>query len=108
MKLSMNLLGITHRDIRLPNTLYNSSTNQFGLIDWDDSVKGLRNLPNADVAHLDPSSHAPEMFTPGGKHDHSVDLWSIGFLIKQNLAHADETLRSFMNEFMKSASCSHC
>ena len=103
MKVTLNSLGITHRDLRLPNILRNHTTNQLGLIDWDDSVKGLHNLPNADVAHLDPASHAPEMFVEGGTHDHTVDLWSIGFLIQKNLTHADESLRSLMNDFMKPA-----
>mmetsp|Transcript_28040 Transcript_28040/g.58714 ORF Transcript_28040/g.58714 Transcript_28040/m.58714 type:complete len:247 (-) Transcript_28040:309-1049(-) len=103
MKVALNSLGITHRDLRLSNILRNSATNQLGLIDWDDSVKGLHNLPNADVAHLDPASHAPEMFVEGGTHDHTVDLWSIGWLMQKNITHADESLRSLMNEFMKPA-----
>jgi len=103
MKRRLESLGITHRDIRLPNILSNSTTNQLGLIDWDDSVKGLHNLPNADVAHLDPKSHAPEMFGEGRTHDHTVDLWSIGYLIQKNSTLADEPLRLLMNEFVKPA-----
>lgn len=103
MKVTLNSLGITHRDLRLPNIVRNYTTKQLGLIDWDDSIKGLHNLPNADVAHLDSASHALEMFVEGGTHDHTVDLWSIGFLIRKNLSHADESLQSLMNDFMKPA-----
>jgi hypothetical protein len=42
------------------------------LIDWDDSVMGIQNLDNAEVAHLDVTSHATETFVPHGQHDSSV------------------------------------
>ena len=85
--------GITHRDIRLPNIVKDATDGKFKLIDWDDSVKGIQNLDNAEVAHLDESSHAPEMFVEGGRHDSSVDLWSIGHLIEEFDEHADKELR---------------
>lgn len=43
------------------------------------------------------------MFVEGGTHDHTVDLWSIGFLIQNNLSHADASLQLLMNDFMKPA-----
>lgn len=85
--------GITHRDIRLPNIVKYATDGKFKLIDWDDSVKGIQNLENAEVAHLDERSHAPEMFVEGGWHDSSVDLWSIGRLIEEFDEHADKELR---------------
>lgn len=103
MKVKLTSLGITHRDLRLPIILRNHNTNRLGLIDLDDSVKRLHNMLNADVAHLDIASHAPEMFMEGGTHDHTVDLRSIGFLIQHNLAHGDQTLRLLMNDVMKPA-----
>lgn len=48
---SLHKNGITHRDIRLPNILQDLDDN-YGLVDWDDSVVGLENLPNNEVAHL--------------------------------------------------------
>jgi serine/threonine protein kinase len=98
--------GVTHRDIRLANIVQSivsidAGVGEFGLIDWDDSVKGIVNLDNAEVAHLDKNSHAPEMFVEGGTHDCGVDLWSIGHLIQQNKEHADDTLVGLMEGLLK-------
>jgi Protein kinase domain len=92
--------GITHRDIRLPNIVRNSN-GSYGLIDWDESVHGLEDLPNENVIHLAQECHAPEMFLPGLTHTHTVDLWSVGYLIDKNLAHADDRLVSLKNELLK-------
>jgi hypothetical protein len=41
------------------------------------------------------------MFLPGLTHTHTVDLWSVGYLIDKNLAHADDRLVSLKNELLK-------
>ena len=95
----LHKLGITHRDIRLANIVKNGD-GSYGLIDWDDSVFGLQDLPNADVAHLKEEIHAPEMFVENGTHDQTVDLWSIGYLIGSSLDNADETLLQLQGKLM--------
>lgn len=100
----MHNLGITHRDIRLPNIVKNGD-GSYGLIDWDESVVGLDSLPNADVAHLVKETHAPEMGVEGGTHDHTVDLWSVGYLIHTNNAHGDEALAHLKDSLMMPEPC---
>lgn len=96
-------LGITHRDIRLPNIVENIDGN-YGLIDWDDSVRGLTNLPNSEDSHLAQNSHAPEMFVENGTHDRTVDLWSIGYLIHSSMEFTDAKLTTVRNGLMAEAS----
>ena len=52
------------------------------------------------VTHLDVTSHAPEIFVDGGHHDSSVDLWSIGYLIRCSVEHADTDLSRLMNRLL--------
>ena len=95
--------GITHRDLRLPNIVKSITDGEFALIDWDDSVMGIQNLDNAEVAHLDATSHATETFVPLGQHDSSVDLWSIGYFIRSSLEYADPQLLTLMNRLLAPA-----
>jgi len=94
-------LGITHRDIRLGNIVRNDGDGSYGLIDWDDSVVGLENLPNADVAHLVKETHAPEMFVENGTHDRTVDIWSIGYLVHSQMEYADTALVQLKERLMR-------
>ena len=96
-------MGITHRDIRLPNIVKSIADGKFALIDWDESVMGIQNLDNTEVAHLDGTSHAPEIFVAGGHHDSSVDLWSIGYLIRCSEEHADTKLSRLMHRLLAPA-----
>ena len=95
--------GITHRDIRLPNIVRTIPEGKFALIDWDDSVLGIQDLNNSEVAHLESASHAPEISMDGGQHDSSVDLWSIGHLIHCYQEHADTQLTMVMNRLLVAA-----
>ena len=92
-----------------PYQVSNFTTKQFGLIDWDDYVKGLHNLPNADVAQLDPVSCAPEMFVEGGvHHDHAVDLCQLQKNVGTYYLRTIFFERWSMSyETSESASCSH-
>jgi serine/threonine protein kinase len=96
-------VGITHRDIRLPNIVRSFTDGKFALIDWDESVMGIQNLDNAEVAHLNMSSHAPEIYVAGGQHDSKVDLWSIGHLIHCSQEHADKQLLKLMDRLLAPA-----
>jgi hypothetical protein len=72
-----------------------------GAMDLLIGTDGLHNLPNADVAHLVTESHAPEMFANNnGTHNWTVDLWSIGYLIKTSAEFATVELTNLMTRLM--------
>ncbi|CAG8511105.1 16738_t:CDS:2, partial [Racocetra persica] len=65
---------LTHTNTEESKTIF--SPKGF-IINFDDVCYIPSNTPNTNLAH---DSHAPEIFQ--SNHDESVDIWSVGYLIK--------------------------
>ena len=65
-----------HRDIRWENVLKFIDRDKWFIIDFDDAC--YTTSPTSG-AHLARENHAPEIFK--GRHNESVDIWSVGYLI---------------------------
>ncbi|RIB19827.1 kinase-like domain-containing protein [Gigaspora rosea] len=74
---SLHEIDIMHRDLRWDNVLRFIDQDKWFIIDFDDACHIPSNTPNINLAH---DSHAPEIFQ--SDHDESVDIWSVGYLIK--------------------------
>ncbi|EFJ17575.1 hypothetical protein SELMODRAFT_420815 [Selaginella moellendorffii] len=76
----LHKLGWMHRDVRWPNIRRSFDTGTWWLIDLDDAAMSPQlSAPK----HLAAASHAPELSLGSGEHGKEVDIWSLGYLIRQ-------------------------
>jgi hypothetical protein len=103
----MHQLRIVHRDLRWDNILrYCNGGQKWFIIDFDDSAqltkKGIGRIIHQakDAHHLDPDSHAPELYN-ARTHDEKVDIWSIGYLIQTSNLNLSRDIVKVKNDCMQ-------
>ncbi|CAH1767831.1 4154_t:CDS:2 [Entrophospora sp. SA101] len=74
---ALHKMKIMHRDLRWDNMLKSIDRDSWFIIDFDDACHVPSNIPNTQLAK---ESHAPEIFE--FHHNESVDIWSVGYLIR--------------------------
>ncbi|CAG8587668.1 5869_t:CDS:2 [Ambispora leptoticha] len=82
---SLHEIGIMHRDLRWDNVLKFIDQDKWFIIDFDDACHTPSSTPNTLLAR---DNHAPDIFQP--YHNESVDIWSVGYLIRTVLVEVQE------------------